>query len=73
MPTVDNAVIVTEVAEGSPAWAAGLRRDMLITHVGREPIRTPKEFAAAVAGNTGAVSIRVAGDPQGVMRTVKPR
>jgi hypothetical protein len=45
---------------------------MLITHVGREPIHTPKEFAAAVAGSTAAVTIRVAGDPAGVMRTVKP-
>ena len=42
----DDAVIVVEVAEGSPAAAAGLRRGMLITHVDRLPVRTPKEFAA---------------------------
>ena len=69
---VGDGVIVTEVIEGSPAWAAGLRRDMLITRVGREPIHTPKEFAAAVAGSSAAVTIRVADDPSGTTRTVKP-
>jgi S1-C subfamily serine protease len=72
MSPVDDGVIVTEVLEGSPAWTAGLRRDMLITHVGRQPIRTPKEFATAVAGRTATVSIRLADDPAGMMRSVSP-
>ena len=72
MSFVDDAVIVTEVAEDSPAWEAGLRRGMLITHVDRTPVRTPKEFAAAVARNRGPVQLRMLGDEKNPIRTVGP-
>ena len=72
MPNVDDAVIVTEVADNSPAAAAGLRRGMLITHVDRSPIHTPKEFAAAATRNTGDVELRITGDAKNPIRTVKP-
>jgi serine protease Do len=65
-----GAVIVVEVAEGSPAAAAGLRRGMLITHVDRLPVRTPKEFALAAARNPGPVQLRLAGDEKNPIRTV---
>lgn len=68
----DNAVIVTEVTEGSPAWAAGLRRGMLIAKVDRTPVRTPKEFAAAAARNKGPVQLDMAGAEKPAMRTVAP-
>jgi S1-C subfamily serine protease len=67
---VEDAVIVTEVVENSPAWAAGLRRGMLITQVGRQPVRTPKEFAAAVANSSGLVQLHIAGDEKNPVRTV---
>jgi serine protease Do len=72
MSFVDNAVIVVESAENTPAWAAGLRRGMLIAQVDKTPVRTPKEFAAAVARNSGPVQLRIAGDEKNPLRTVKP-
>jgi S1-C subfamily serine protease len=67
-----DAVIVVEIAEGSPAAAAGLRRGMLITHVDRAPVHTPKEFASAAARNPGLVQLRVVGDEKSQVRTVGP-
>jgi S1-C subfamily serine protease len=72
LPAAENAVAVVEVADGSPAAAAGLRRDMLITHVDRQPVRTPKEFALAVARNRGPVQLRLAGDEKNPIRSVGP-
>ena len=72
MAVADAAVVVTEVAEKSPAWGAGLRRGMLIARVGRTPVATPKEFAAAVARNPGPVQLRLAGDQPNPLRTVQP-
>ena len=71
-PAGENAVVVVEVAEGTPAAAAGLRRGMLITHVDRLPVRTPKEFALAAARNRGPVQLRLAGDEKNPTRTVGP-
>jgi serine protease Do len=68
----DDAVVVTEVENNSPAAAAGLRRGMLITHVGRTPVRTPNEFTAAVARAAGPVQLRLAGDEKNPVRTVAP-
>jgi serine protease Do len=52
-------VIVTDVEQASPAAKADLRRGMLITRVGQKPVRTPKEFHAAVARETGPVRLEV--------------
>lgn len=68
----DDAVIVVEAAEGSPAHAAGLRRGMFVTHVNGQPVRTPKEFAAATALNPGTVQLSTAGDQKNPVRTVAP-
>jgi S1-C subfamily serine protease len=72
MSFVDDAVIAVEVAEGSPAWAAGLRRGMLIMQVDGAAVRTPKQFAAAVGRNRGPVKLRMAGDEKTPTRTVPP-
>jgi S1-C subfamily serine protease len=69
---VYDAVVVTEVADGSPAAAAGLRRGMLITHVDRTPVRKPKEFAQVAARERGPVQLRVAGDEKNPTRIVGP-
>jgi serine protease Do len=68
----DNAVMVLEVSEGSPAHAAGLRPGTLITHVDGAPARTPKDFAAAVARNRGPVQLRLAGSEKAAVCTVRP-
>ena len=72
MSFADNAVVVVEVAENSPAQAAGLRPGMLITHVDGTPIRTPTEFAAAVARHRGDVQLLLGGDEKPPLHTVKP-
>ncbi|MGA2034947.1 MAG: trypsin-like peptidase domain-containing protein [Thermoguttaceae bacterium] len=68
----EDAVVVSEVEEGTPAWRAGVRRGMLIGQVQGIPVRTPKEFQTAVAGKSGAVELRlVLGEPNQVL-TVPP-
>jgi len=67
----DDGVIVTDVQQGTPAWEAGLRRGMRISRVGRTPVRTPKQFRAAVAGRRGPMQIRLA-DDEDPLRTVAP-
>jgi serine protease Do len=72
MAFVDDAVAVTEVLDGSPAWQAGLRRGMLISQVDRTAVRSPKAFAAAVAVKIGPVQLSVLGDEKNPHRTVQP-
>lgn len=49
-----GSVAVTAVEPDSPAWRAGLRPGMFISHVGKKRVTTPDEFRAAVeaAGTT---------------------
>jgi len=42
-------VLVAEVEEGSPAAAAGIKKGQLVRRVAGKNVRTPPEFAAAVA------------------------
>jgi S1-C subfamily serine protease len=72
MSFVDDAVIVAEVVEGSPAWIAGLRHGMLISQVDGTAIRTPKEFATAVGRNRGPAQLRLAGEEKTPVHTVQP-
>ena len=69
--TFGEGVIVIEVEQQSPAWEAGLRPGMLITRVGRAPVRTPKEFHAQVARHSGEVQLHMA-DEETPLRTVMP-
>lgn len=59
-PTVDSleamargGVVVTEVAPGSPAEAAGLRTGLIVATVAGKPVRTPAAFREAVAEYEG--------------------
>jgi S1-C subfamily serine protease len=54
----DGSVVAAEVIQDSPAWRAGVRPQMIISHVGTTHVQTPKEFQAAVAGKPGAVQLR---------------
>ncbi len=58
----DQGVAVIDVVEGTPAWDAGLRRSMLITHVNRTPVHTPSRFRDAVAGRFGPIELRLVSD-----------
>lgn len=55
----EDAVLVTEVEEKSPAWQAGLRAGMSISHVEGRAVRTPDEFRATIADRGGPVTIRL--------------
>lgn len=54
-----EGVLVTEVEEHSPAWQAGLRVGMTITHVERRAVARPADFRAAVTAQTGPVALRI--------------
>lgn len=68
----DLGVAVTEVQEGSAAWQAGLRAGMVISHVGRTPVRTPREFQEAVARQSGPVEVRLVDEPDQPVRIIAP-
>ena len=68
----DEAVVVSEVAENSPAWRAGMRPGMLISHVDGAAVRTPKEFQAAVAQQSGPVALHLALEDEDAVRTIPP-
>ncbi len=50
-------VIVTDVEEGSPGSAAGIKKGQKIRRVGETAVNSPRTFAAAVAGQTGPVTL----------------
>jgi serine protease Do len=52
-----GGVGVVEVAPGSPAEAAGLKRGQIITAVEDQAVHNPAQFAQAVAGRKGAVML----------------
>ncbi len=53
-----GGVRVVEVEPGSPAAKVGLKRDQVITHVGDQRVRSPREFARAVKGLGGPVKLQ---------------
>ena len=59
-PAFDDGVIIIDVEEETPAWEAGLRTGMLVSHVDLAAVTTPHEFHQAVAGKTGAIHLRLA-------------
>ena len=52
-----GCVRVVEVAPGSSADAAGLRPGQLIVSAADRPVKTPADFAGAVAGKSGPVDL----------------
>ena len=59
-PLLGETVAVSDVEKGTPAWEAGLRPGMLISHVGRTAVNTPRQFRQAISAKTGPVDIRLA-------------
>ena len=66
-----EGVTVVEVAENSPASAAGLCAGMVLTHVGRTPVNSPKDFRSAVENSFGPVTVRVADDRKNPTRIIE--
>ena len=58
-----SAVAASEVADDSPAYRAGLRVGMLITHVGNNPVDTPADFRREVAARQGDVPLKIMVSP----------
>jgi serine protease Do len=56
---IPAGVVVTDVEEGSPAAAAGLKKGVVILRVGDRPIQGPRDFAEAVAGKEGPVPMAI--------------
>jgi serine protease Do len=69
---LDQAVLVTDVSQGTPAWQAGLRPGMFISQVDYASVHTPKEFHAAVAKKTGIVRLRLAAEEGGSAERIVP-
>lgn len=59
----DDGVLITAVAESSPAWQAGLRPNSVISHVNSRPTPTPAAFRDMAANITGRASLRLL-DPE---------
>lgn len=52
-------VLVVEIDANSKAWAAGIRRGMLITHIDNVAVESPDEFTAQAAKTRGTVELRI--------------
>ena len=55
----EGCVLVSEVERESPAWKAGTRKGMFISHVGEKRVATPDEFRAATEAASGEIIIRL--------------
>jgi serine protease Do len=65
-------LLVTTVAKDSGAWAAGVRPDMHVVRVGNSLVTSPKQFHAAVAGKTSAVTITIDNGLSDLQITIAP-
>jgi serine protease Do len=73
LPLTDDAVVVADVDQNTPAAQVGMKRGMLISHVDGRPVRTPKQFQAAITEKSGPVQLRlVASDPSNSVVIVPP-
>ena len=57
-----GGVVVSEVQPGSAAEDAELKPGQVVTAVEDQPVRSPAEFAKAVADRPGNVTLRIEGD-----------
>ena len=69
-----GCVAVIDVEPDSPAWKAGLRSGVFISHVGPTRVAAPQQFREAVQQQAGEVALRItsAGDADPVRRVAAP-
>ncbi len=67
----DGCVVITDVEKGSPADAAKLKPEMFITRVGNTPVRSPREFQAAVHGKTDSIELQTRSNSESQRITIK--
>jgi serine protease Do len=69
-----GCVAVVDVDRDSPAWKAGLRNGVFVSHVGKQRVSTPQQFREAVEKEMGEAALRitVAGDGDPVRRVKAP-
>jgi len=60
-----KGVVVTEISQGSNAFAAGLRQGMLITQVNKKRVANAKEFARAISGIKSGEAVVLYASSQG--------
>ena len=60
-----------DVDRDSPAWKAGLRPGVLVSHVGGRRVTLPEQFFEAVKDQTGEVRLKVISAENGTV-TVQP-
>lgn len=65
-----SGVVVTEVAEGSPAESLGISSGDVITSVGGKPVRTAAEYSAAMQDQSLTKGVRMQVSRDGVSRFV---
>jgi serine protease Do len=56
---ISGGLYVTEVAEDSPAWNAGLRSGVFITAMAGQPLTTAREFFALTGQHSGEVPLQI--------------
>ncbi|GAG00426.1 unnamed protein product, partial [marine sediment metagenome] len=56
-----HAVLVTRIAEQSPAGNSDLKEGDFITHVDDKPVTTPTQFQRAIRGQSGEVTLALVG------------
>jgi hypothetical protein len=67
---VGTGALVTGVVENSPAAAAGLKADDIITTVNGEAVASPKELSAKIRALTPAAAVQLGFSRDGARRTV---
>ena len=67
-PSDTQGVLVSDVEQGSPAFRAGIGRGDIITHINRQPVRTPQEASRALgqvpSGGTAFLLVMRGGQEQ---------
>jgi S1-C subfamily serine protease len=69
----EPGVRIVSVEPGSPAEAAGLAENQLITHVAGVPVDTPREFFSALGGkDQEPIQLRLGERAEPALRTIEP-
>jgi Do/DeqQ family serine protease len=54
-----KGIVVVNLAQGSPAWAAGLRKNDVIVSVNRRPVESLADFQKAAGGNNRGLLLNI--------------